>query len=473
LTRARDKIAPNAAAAIADLQDGARVLIGGFGVIQGWPTSLVQALRASGRRDLTLICNTPGVGPTSPQILAEDRQVRKLVASFAAYPSRRTPIEDGIRAGEIELELVPQGTLIERVRAGGHGLGPFYTPTGVGTQVAEGKEERSFDGRRTVLETPLFGDFALIRAARADRAGNLVFRRSSRNLNPIFAAAARVTIAEVDEIVETGSLDPETIAVPGVFVDRVVRCENPLDVTRLRELSRAHGKQWDLEVRERQVGPRGIPPELMALRAARCLRRGEYVNLGLGLPTLVSNYIAPEDEIVLHSENGMLGFGPIASGPEADIDLYNASGQLVSWLTGASFHGSEQSFAMARTGRVTTVILGGFQVSAAGDLANWNVPQTGVGGIGGAMDLAAGDARILVVMFHLTRDGEPKLLERCTYPLTAIGCVSRVVTDLAVVDLDRDGFLLREVAPGVTVDDVRSCTAAALRVASDVREMDF
>lgn len=466
-----NKLCPDAATAVVDIPDGASVLVGGFGVLQGWPSSLLEALRARGSRDLTLICNVAGIGPTSPQMLAD--QVRKLVASFAAIPGRPTPMEERIRAGAIELELVPLGTLIERVRAGGAGLAAFYTPTGVGTDLARGKEEREFGGRRFLLETALRADFALVRAARADRLGNLVYRGGSRNINPQFATAARVTIAEVDEVVEPGALDPEAIVTPGIFVDRIVRCERSIDAAVLRRLGLEHGRAWDIEVREREVGPRGIPPDLMALRAARLLRRGEYVNLGLGLPALVSNYIEPGDEITLHAENGVLGYGPLCAEGEEDPHLYNASGHFVSLLPGASFFESSQAFAMARNGRVTTVVLGGFQVSATGDLANWNVPATGVGGVGGGMDLAAGSARVFVLMFHLTRDGTPKLVERCSYPLTAIGCVSTVVTDLAVIDIGRDGFLLREVAPGVTVDEVRQVTAAPLRVAGDVREMAF
>ena len=462
-----------AAEAVADIADGATVMIGGFGVIQGWPSSLIGALRARGSRDLTIICNTPGVGPTSPQQLAETGQIRTLIASYAAYPTQPTPMEAGIRAGRIAHELVPQGTLIERVRAGGAGLAAFYTPTGVGTAVARGKELREFGGRQFVLETALRADVALIRAARADLHGNLVYRGAGRNYNPILATAARVTVAEVDEIVAAGELDPERVVTPGVFVDRLVRCEQPLDRERVRELSRRFGKQWDLEVRERPVGPRGLPPELMARKAALLLGRGEYVNLGLGLPTLVSSHVTAEQQITLHSENGMVGFGPLARQGEEDIDLYNASGQLVSRLDGASFADSCTAFAMVRSGRVSTVILGGFQVSAGGDLANWTVPTTGIGGIGGAMDLAAGHARVLVVMFHLTRDGRPKLVERCTYPLTAAGCVSTVVTDLAVVDIDDTGFVLREFAPGVSVEEVRQVTGAPLRVAPDVREMEF
>jgi 3-oxoacid CoA-transferase len=449
---ARDKVAASAAVAVADIPDGARILLGGFGVIQSWPISLITALHDRGVRNLTLICNTPGVGPTSPQILAQNHQVKKLIASFAAYPTRPTPVEAAIKSGEIELELVPQGTLVERVRAGGAGLPAFYTPTGVGTYAAKGKEERIFNGRRYVLETALQADFALLRAATADRYGNVVYRRGARNFNPLFATGAKTTVVEVD---------------------RVVQNEHPLDLHAIRELSRRYGKQWRLEAREAAGGPQGLPPELMARKAAVLLQPGEYVNLGLGIPTLVSNFIDPERNITLHSENGMLGFGSLVDTDTADVDLYNASGQLVSELPGASYFHSCDAFAMARSGRVSTVILGGFQVSEKGDLANWNVPHTGVGGIGGAMDLAAGSARILVVMFHLTRDGEPKLLRECTYPLTAMRCVSTVVTDLAVLDVDADGFVLRELAPSVSVDDVKRLTAAPLRVASDVREMEF
>jgi len=472
---ALDRVVASAAAAVADIPDGARLLLGGFGVIQSWPISLINALHKRGVRDLAVICNTPGVGPTSPQILAENHQIKKLIASFAAYPTRPTPVEAAIKSGEIELELVPQGTLVERVRAGGAGLPAFYTPTGVGTAAAAGKEERVFDGRRYLLETAIHADFALLRAATADRYGNVVYRRGARNFNPLFATGAKTTIVEVDRIVEPGDIDPEAVVTPHIFVDRVVQNEQPLDLGAIRELSRRYGKQWRLEARQTADGPQGLPPELMARKAALLLHPGEYVNLGLGIPTLVSNFIDPERKITLHSENGMLGFGPLAATDEedVDVDLYNASGQLVSQLPGASYFHSCDAFAMARSGRVSTVILGGFQVSETGDLANWNVPHTGVGGIGGAMDLAAGSARILVVMFHRTRDGEPKLLRTCTYPLTAMRCVSTVVTDLAVIDIDSAGFVLREIAPGVTVDDIRNATAASLRVADDMREMEF
>jgi 3-oxoacid CoA-transferase len=465
-----DKVAPSAAAAVADVPDGASLLFGGFGVVQGWPNSVLLALREHGARDLTLIFNTPGVGPLSAQLLAEAGLVRKVIASFAAYPTRPTPIEEQIRSGKIELELVPQGTLAERVRAGGAGIPAFYTPTGVGTQVAEGKEHRTFGGREYILERALTADYAIVRAHRADRIGNLVYRRGARNLHPVFATGGRVTLAEVDEVVEPGGLDPECVVTPGVYVDRVVRTEHPLDVEEVRALSRRYGRAIHVEPRP-DLG--GLPPDLMTRRAALLLRDGEYVNLGLGLPTLLSNHITGTRDIVLHSENGMLNFGPLAEEGDEDVDLYNASGQLVSLLPGACFFDSLYAHGMARGGRVTTVVLGAFQVSERGDLANWNVPASGKGGIGGAMDLAAGGARVLAVTYHTTRALEPKLVRECTYPLTARRCVRDIVTDLAYLTVEPEGFILREMAPGVEVERIRTLTAAPLHLSPDLREMQF
>lgn len=460
----------SAAAAVADIPDGARVLVGGFGVLQGWPHELLFALRDRGVKELTLICNSPGFGPFSPQILAENRQIKKLIASFGGYAYRVTPLSAQIARGEVEFEMVPQGTLVERVRAAGAGIPAFFTPTGVGTVVEEGKEKRVFDGREYLLETALHADFAFLRAHRADAYGNLVYRRTARNFNPVFATAARVTIAEVDEVVEPGELDPEAIVTPGIFVHRLVRRETPVPRETFLELMRRLGR--NVQVAEHRVGDgRGLSPELMALRAARLLSPGQYVNLGIGLPTLVSEFIAAP--VMLHAENGVLGYGPLAPIGEEDLDLYNASSQLVTLLPGASFFHSADAFAMARGGRIDTVVLGGFQVAENGDLANWKTPHMGAGAVGGAMDLAAGARTVIVVMFHTTKDGEPKLLPTCTYPLTARRCVSWVVTDLALIAIDQDGFLLKELAPGVTVEEVRRVTAAPLRVAADLREMEF
>jgi 3-oxoacid CoA-transferase len=459
--------------AVADVPDGAALLVHSFGPPQAWPTDCLLALAERGVRDLTVVCNTPAGGPTSLNVLAEKKQIRKLVCSYVANPSFDTPIAQQVRAGEIELEMVPQGTLVERVRAGGAGLAGFFTPTGVGTPAAAGKEERVFDGRRYVFERAIRADFALLQAAQADALGNLTYRRGMRNFGPAFATAARTTIAEVKAIVPVGALDPEAVVTPGIFVDRIVKTTLQIDIGVLRMMLSVVGRQVEQSGRPlRDGGPTGLPADLMAMKVAALLRDGEYVNLGIGLPTMVGNYLGGRD-VTLHAENGILGYGGFPPEGEEDVDLYNASGQLVTALPGTAYFDSNTSFAMARSGRVTTVVLGAFQVAQNGDLANWAIPgQTG-GGIGGAMDLAAGGARIIAICYQLERSGRSKLVERLAYAPTALGCVRSVVTDLAWIDVDGDGFLLRQVAPGLTVDDVRAATAAPLRVAPDVGEMTF
>jgi len=470
---AKKQICASALEAVADIPDGAVLLVHSFGPPQAWPTDCLLALAERGVKDLTIVTNTPSGGPTSPNVLADKQQIRKLICSYLGAPGIPSPISEQIKEGIIELEMVPQGTLIERVRAGGAGLAGFYTPTGVGTAVAVGKEERVFDGKRYLLETAIRGDFALLQGFQADEVGNLTYRRGMRNFGPAFAMAADTTIAEVKEIVPLGRLDPEAVATPGIFVDRVVQTTTHLDIAVLRSILSVMGRVNNMAGRPiRQGGPVGLPADLMAVKAALLLRKGEYVNLGMGLPTQVSNFIAGKD-ITLHSENGILGFGPFPAEGEEDIDMYNASGQLITALPETSFFDSTVSFAMPRTGRVSTTILGAFEVAQNGDLANWATPGGGGGGIGGAMDMAAGGARVIAICYHCERNGTPKLVTQLSYPPTALGCVTSVVTDLAWIDIDAQGFLLRELAPGLTVDDVKAMTAAPLRVANDVREMQF
>ncbi len=467
------QLCESALQAVADVPDGASLLVHSFGPPQAWPTDCLLALVERGVKDLTVVCNTPAGGPTSLNVLADKHQIRRIVCSYIANPSFDTPIAQQVRAGEIEVEMVPQGTLIERVRAGGAGLAGFYTPTGVGTAAAEGKEVREFDGRPFVFERAIRGDFALLQAYQADPAGNLTYRRGMRNFGPAMATAARTTIAEVKEVVDAGALDPEAIHTPGIFVDRIVRTTTHLDVGVLRNILGAIGRSTDQSGRPvRDGGPTGIPADLMAMKVAALLREGEYVNLGIGLPTMVSNYIADRD-ITLHAENGILGYGSFPDEGSEDIDLYNASGQLVTPRPSTSYFDSTVSFAMARSGRVTSIVLGAFQVAPNGDLANWSVPGATGGGIGGAMDLAAGGARVIAICYQLERSGRSKLVERLTYPPTALRCVTAVVTDFAWFDVDADGFLLRELAPGLTVDDLRGATGAPFRVSRDVGEMTF
>ena len=215
-----NKIVANAQAAVADIHDGATVMIGGFGTA-GMPSELIDALIAQGARDLTIVNNNAGNGDTGLAALLKTKRVRKIICSFPRQTDSH--VFDALyRAGEIELELVPQGNLAERIRAAGAGIGAFFTPTGFGTLLAEGKETRMIDGRQYVLEHPIRADFALIKALRGDRWGNLVYRKTARNFGPIMASAAKCTIAQVREVVNLGDLDPEAEVTPGIFVRRVV-----------------------------------------------------------------------------------------------------------------------------------------------------------------------------------------------------------------------------------------------------------
>jgi 3-oxoadipate CoA-transferase alpha subunit len=222
-----DKRVATVEAAVADVKDGSTVMIGGFG-IAGMPSELIDALIARGARDLTVVNNNAGNGYTGLAALLQAGLVRKIICSFPRQAD--SDVFDGLyRSGRIELELVPQGNLAERIRAAGAGIGGFYTPTGYGTILAEGKETRKIGGRDYVLEYPLHADVALIKARAADRWGNLVYRKTARNFGPIMATAARSTIAQVDEIVELGELDPESVVTPGIFVERVVAVKSRVE----------------------------------------------------------------------------------------------------------------------------------------------------------------------------------------------------------------------------------------------------
>ena len=214
------KVVESATAAVADIDDGATIMIGGFG-LAGLPVALVDAVIDHGARDLTIVCNNDGNGDTGLAALLKAKRVRKIICS---YPRQTDSyVFDALyRAGEIELEVVPQGNLVERIRAAGSGIGAFYTPTAAGTMLAAGKESRTFDGREFVLEYPIHADVALIKAYKGDRWGNLVYRKTARNFGPVMATAARCAVAQVEEIVELGALDPESIVTPGIFVSRVV-----------------------------------------------------------------------------------------------------------------------------------------------------------------------------------------------------------------------------------------------------------
>jgi 3-oxoacid CoA-transferase len=363
------------------------------------------------------------------------------------------------------VELVPQGILVERCRAGGAGIPAFYSPTSVGTALAEGREIREFDGKPHVLEQAIHVDYAFLRGYRADLLGNVQFRGGSQNFNPSFAKAARVAIVEVDEIVEPGVIPPELINLPGIFVSRVVKTTEKFDLWRRPERRPSDKPRL-------YNGKPGLTRAGIAKNAARLVRDGTYVNLGVGIPTMVSNYLVERD-VILHAENGVLGYGRMLSEEhEVDPDIYNAAGQFVALKPGASFFDSVTSFEMARGGRIDTVILGAYEVDQTGSVANWSTADAKRGGIGGAMDLLSGKGDLIIVMEHSDSKGRPKLRKKCTYPLTGKGCVSYVVTDLALLRWHDGRFVLDEAAPGFTPREVVELTEMEIAVGPAVRAME-
>jgi 3-oxoacid CoA-transferase len=449
-----DKVVASPAEAVADLPDGASISISGFGLSSGVPNSLLAAAVEQGAKDLCLVAN--GVGGAAAKLI-ENRQVSRLIVSFVSRPNIESAAGAQAASGEITFEVVPQGTLVERLRAGGAGLAGIFTPTGVGTPIAEGKEVRFFDGKPFLFEPAIRVDYAFVCAYRADRLGNCEFRGSSQHFNPSFAKGARIAIVEVDEIVEPGEIDPHRVGLAGCFVSRIVKRTIQPDRSGLGRFRRP------ADVPRTYNGKTAWTRAQMAERAAALLPDHSYVNLGLGIPTLVTNYIGGRD-ITLHGENGILGYGSTVADDAIDYYVHDAGGNYVSPQSGVAYFDSVTAFEMVRSGKIDVVVLGAYQVDQAGNVANWSTPEQVGGGIGGAMDMVAGGATVMVLMEHRDSRDRPKLVRSCTYPLTGAGCVDIVVTDLAVLRRRHGRFEVEDVAPQFTVSEVIALTGMDLPI---------
>ena len=288
-------------------------------------------------KNLTCISNNAGVDDFGIGLLLQNKQVKKMISS---YVGENNEFERQLLSGELDVELIPQGTLAERCRAAGSGIPAFYTPAGVGTEVSGGKETRDFNNKSYILEKAFNADFAIVKAWKGDFVGNLVYKGTARNFNLVMATAGKITIAEVEELVPTGELNPNFIHTPGIYVQRIFQGSN--------YEKRIEQKQLEMSLNKFQI----------AQRISKELKDGYYVNLGIGIPTLVANYIPNNISVVLQSENGLLGMGPFPTEDKVDPDLINAGKQTITTLKGSVLFDSSESFSMIRGGHINMTILG-------------------------------------------------------------------------------------------------------------------
>lgn len=453
----------------------------------------------SKKTNLTLITNTAGTLTWGHGPLFTNGQVAKCRASFIGG---NDAAEKMYLNGQYTLDLIPQGTLAEGFRAAQAGIGGFYTLAGYGTVRTEGtfdmrcksktsgaikspkKETREFNGKQYLLEEPLYGDFAIVKAYCADKYGNLRYRKTARNFNPDIAGAARVTIAEVEEIVD--EIPADRIHTPGWLVDRVFKADintKKIEFLKTREPKKdskaapkdakaAPAKEVKDAKKSDKPDPKAIKRNRIVKRACKELNQGMYCNLGIGIPGMAANMVMGKIDVNLQGENGIIGIGPYPLKEEVDCDITNASKETISPVKGVSYIRSSDSFGLIRGRQLHLTMLGGMQVSQDGDLANWIVPGAKVTGMGGAMDLVSSGTKVVVTMEHCDPKGNPKVMDKCSLPLTGKGCVSTVITDMGVFEFKNGKMLLTEIAADTTLEILKKKTSGKFEVVPDLKIME-
>ncbi|CAK9439592.1 uncharacterized protein LODBEIA_P36920 [Lodderomyces beijingensis] len=465
------------------------LLSGGFG-LSGVPDTIINAMvNKPGIQNVTAVSNNAGLDGRGLSQLLTTGQITKMVSSYIG--SNKT-FEKLYLTGQIDVELTPQGNLAERVRAGAAGIPAYYSPAGVGTWLEEGKlpvrydskgeqvlktstprEVRVFGGRKFLLEEAIVGDVAIVKAHKVDTMGNCWFRGAANNFNSVMGRNAKLTIVEAENIVQPGEIKPEDVHLPGIYVDRIIQSTTPKDIEIFKfsePEEQAEGEQGKDNAQSASDLKRGK----IVRRASQEFQDGTFANLGIGMPTLAPKYLPEGVHVTLQSENGILGMGAYPKRGEEDPDMINAGKETVTLAPGASLFGSEESFAMIRSGKIELTMLGALQVAANGDLANWGLPGR-VKGMGGAMDLVSNPAntRVVVTMEHVDKKNRPKILDECQFPLTGQKCVSRIITDLAVFDVIDEKLVLIEIDAESSLEEVTAKTAAKFTVSPDLKTIAF